>query len=128
MVVDLNNLETKGLASFLIMPTSQFPLYRNQSCHVILKMKLLDFIERSHGDEMAEGDLLSKFRQRNTPTKTYSTRLHLSINCGPLNGPYKPMFLQKSTMKGPMFCLWTSLEWLSVTKSQTSNKKQNLSA
>ena len=46
--------------------------------------------------------------KRNIPTKAYSTRLYLSINCGPLNGPYKPNFLEESTMKGPMFCLWTS--------------------
>ena len=46
--------------------------------------------------------------KRNIPTKAYSARLYLSINCGPLNGPYKPNLLEESIMKGPMFCLWTS--------------------
>ena len=40
--------------------------------------------------------------KRYIPTKAYPTRLYLSINCVPLTGPYKPIFLQKSTMKGPM--------------------------
>ena len=48
---------------------------------------------------MVEGNFLSKFKQKKYPNKSKSTKA-LS-NYGPLNVPYKPIFLQEITMTVP---------------------------